>query len=79
MAVLIEGTSVVIRLEAIHRQFPGGWQAFKLAAPNKTLCADNELIRVGFMQPMLNTISMNWCVWVYNICPMVVPQLILWL
>jgi hypothetical protein len=49
MAVLIEAISVVIRLDAIRHRFPGGWQAFKLAVPNKTLCADNEIARVGFM------------------------------
>jgi len=51
MAVLIEAISVVIRVEAIHSRYPGGWQAFSEAVPNNTLCSDNELARVGFMTP----------------------------
>lgn len=51
MAVLIEGISVVIRCSAIFGRFPGSWPAFRDAVPNKTLCCDNELARVGFMTP----------------------------
>lgn len=50
MTVLVEGISVVIRASALDR-FPGGWIAFKATVPNRTLCADSELIRVGFMHP----------------------------
>lgn len=49
MAVLIEGYSVVIKGEEILRRWPGGWEQFKSDVPNKTMCADGELIRVGFM------------------------------
>lgn len=51
MAVLVEGISVIIKAEAIHKKFPGGWEEFKEIVPNQTLCADNELVRVGFMTP----------------------------
>lgn len=51
MAVLIEGLSVVIRKDALHQKFPGGWNAFERIVPNKTLCTDNEIVRVGFMVP----------------------------
>jgi hypothetical protein len=51
MAVLIEATSVVIRADALMQKFPGGWEAFKRIVPNQTLCADNEIVRVGFMSP----------------------------
>ena len=51
MAVLIEGISVVIRADSIIEKFPGGWDAFKEIVPNNTLCADNEIVRVGFMSP----------------------------
>jgi hypothetical protein len=51
MAVLIEGISVVIRIDALLNKFPGGWNAFVLTVPNKTLCSDNEIARVGFMTP----------------------------
>lgn len=51
MAVLIEVISVVIRADAIQNKFPGGWEGFKHIVPNQTLCADNEIVRVGFMSP----------------------------
>lgn len=51
MAVLIEAISVVIRADAIQNKFPGGWEGFNHIAPNQTLCADNEIVRVGFMSP----------------------------
>jgi hypothetical protein len=51
MAVLIEATSVVIRADTLLKKFPGGWEAFKRIVPNKTLCADNEIVRAGFMSP----------------------------
>jgi hypothetical protein len=51
MPVLIEGISVVLQVGAIANRFPGGVAGFGRAAPNDTLCADNELARVGFMAP----------------------------
>jgi len=51
MPVLIEAISIVIRAEVINKLYPGGWEGFRDDCPNKTLCADNELIRVGFMTP----------------------------
>jgi hypothetical protein len=51
MAVLVEAISVVIRAEAIIKHYPGGWTAFEANPPNETLCADGELVRLGFMVP----------------------------
>ena len=51
MAVLVEAISVVIKAEAIIKHYPGGWPAFEGNPPNGTLCADGELVRVGFMVP----------------------------
>jgi hypothetical protein len=51
MAVLLEAISVVIRRQAVVDRFPGGWTAFVDAAPNGTLCADDHLVRLGFMAP----------------------------
>jgi hypothetical protein len=51
MAVLVEGISVVIRRDAIVRTFGPSWDAFVVAVPNRTLCADPEIARVGFMHP----------------------------
>jgi len=49
MAVLIEGYSVIIKSAAADQKWPGGWSAFNEAIPNKTMCIDDYLIRVGFM------------------------------
>lgn len=51
MTVLIEAISVVVRADELLKKFPGGWDAFKNIVPNQTLCADNEIVRVGFMTP----------------------------
>ena len=51
MAVLVEAISAIIRVQTVRDRFPGGWAAFAAKVPNKTLCSDNELARVGFMGP----------------------------
>jgi hypothetical protein len=51
MAVLVEAISVIVRVDSINEKFPCGWIGFKDHVPNQTLCADNELARVGFMTP----------------------------
>ena len=49
MPVLLEALSVVIRAEALLTRFHGGWDAFVQGVPNRTLCADGFLARVGFL------------------------------
>jgi ADP-ribosylglycohydrolase len=51
VAVLVEAISVIIRREAVERAYRAGWQGFVEDVPNATLCADDELARVGFMHP----------------------------
>jgi hypothetical protein len=51
MAVLVEATSVIVRRDAIDNWFEGGWPHFQDIVPNRTLCTDGELARVGFMVP----------------------------
>ena len=51
MAVLTEAISVVVRVDAIGRLMGGDWSRFVAIVPNATLCCDNELARVGFMDP----------------------------
>ena len=51
MAVLVEAISVIIRVEVLVERFPGGWKTFEANPPNATLCADGDLVRVGFMAP----------------------------
>ena len=49
MAILIEANCVVIRVDSILSKFKGGIDAFDAIVPNRTVCADNELLRIGFM------------------------------
>lgn len=49
MAVLVEGVSVIVRRSAIDANYPGGWSGFVRDCPNRTLCADDHIARVGFM------------------------------
>jgi len=51
MAVLVEAISVIVRKDAIERKYAGGWNAFVEAVPNATLCADDDIARIGFMSP----------------------------
>jgi hypothetical protein len=51
MAVLVEGISVILRTNAILAAYTGDWDKFVSDVPNSTLCADGELLRVGFMVP----------------------------
>jgi hypothetical protein len=51
MAVLVEGISVIFRVDAIEEKYPGGWEGFARDCPNNSLCADGDLARVGFMSP----------------------------
>jgi hypothetical protein len=49
MAVLIEALSVVIHLETIADKYPGGVEQYIKDCPNRNLCMDDEIVRVGFM------------------------------
>ncbi len=51
MAILVEGISVIVKASEIHEKVTGRWEGFKNIVPNKTLCCDNEIARVGFMVP----------------------------
>ena len=51
MSVLVEGISVIIRRDAIERNYPKGWYYFLIVVPNSPLCYDNKIARVGFMTP----------------------------
>jgi hypothetical protein len=51
VAVLIEGISVVVRAARLLEAWHQDWDAFVRSVPNRTLCADGELARIGFMTP----------------------------
>jgi hypothetical protein len=49
MAILVEGFSVIVRKEALERNFPSGLDAYQRQRPNETYCYNDKLCRVGFM------------------------------
>ncbi len=49
MTVLVEGVSVIIKLEAINRIIPEGWEGFRQYVPNFAWCKDDKLVRLGFL------------------------------
>ena len=51
MAVLVEATSVIVRIDILEEKYPGGFEDYKRDCPNSTFCADEYLTRVGFMNP----------------------------
>ena len=51
MPVLVEANSVIVRVAAINDRYAGGWSAFADDVPNSTLCSDDEVASVGFMDP----------------------------
>jgi hypothetical protein len=64
MSVLIEAHSIIVRCDAIHERHSGGWEQFITDVPNRTLCSDGEIARVGFMSPSDAEAYINhleWC------------------
>jgi hypothetical protein len=51
MPVLVEVFSVITRRSRIEECYPGGVDGFFRDCPNRTACADEHLVRVGFMDP----------------------------
>lgn len=49
MAVLVEAISVILKEDRILETL--GWDNFCDLVPNKTMCADSEVVRIGFMHP----------------------------
>lgn len=51
MSVLCEAISVIATLQVLEARYPGGFAAYARDCPNRTLCHDDQLARVGFMHP----------------------------
>ena len=51
VAVLVEGISVVVRKDSIQKKMTGSDARFRLLIPNSTFCEDDQLARVGFLDP----------------------------
>lgn len=49
MAILLEGTTVVVAVGAINARFPGGHPAFERASPNSTYRSDGTIAGISFM------------------------------
>src|SRR5262245_32281992 len=50
MSVLVECYSVIVRRSAIEDGYPGGLAGYENECPTRrTFCADQHLVRVGFM------------------------------
>lgn len=48
MAILVESSSVILRIDAIDEVYPGGWACLQAECPQAMLCTDGELAGVGF-------------------------------
>ena len=53
MPVLVEAISLIVRRDAIEAHIPGGLRRFMREVPNATACMDDDLVRVGFMDPAM--------------------------
>ena len=51
VSVLVEALSVVGRREVLEKKYPGGVSGYERDCPNRTFCADDHLVRAGFMVP----------------------------
>ncbi len=51
MAVLVEGTSVIVRRDSIVARFKGGREAFEDILPTSPSCRDDDIVGVYFMDP----------------------------
>jgi len=51
VAVLVEGISVIVRLDRVAEKYPNGRDAFFRDVPNSTLCHDEKIARSGFLSP----------------------------
>ena len=51
MAVLVEGISVLVRKDSVRDKMIGGEARFRLLIPNAMFCEDDQLARVGFLDP----------------------------
>ena len=49
MAVLVEAISIIVNIKSIDARYAGGWDGFIADIPNKTLCYDDEVARVCFL------------------------------
>ena len=49
MPVLVEAISVIVQNETIAEKYPCGLAGYWMQCPNGTICGDEYIVRVGFM------------------------------
>jgi hypothetical protein len=62
MAVLIEAVSFIARRDRLDECWPRGSQGFIADSPNESVCADEYLVRIGFMGPATMRAFIGGCV-----------------
>lgn len=50
--MLVECLTVVVKVETLREEYPGGPEAYCRACPNQTLRSDGRLVAIGFMTDM---------------------------
>jgi hypothetical protein len=71
MPVLSEAISIIIKDSSIDERFTGGRDHFLQTLPNNTHCSDQEIHRVGFMNPQdaelyISYLEQNGLVWLQD-------------
>lgn len=49
MSVVCDLISVIVRITMLEEKYPGGFEAYRHAAPAATFCSDEHLTRAGFV------------------------------
>jgi len=49
MPVLVEAINVIVRNEMIEEKYPGGLGSYWVDSPNRSMCSDDYVTRVGFL------------------------------
>ena len=52
MAILVEALCVIVRRSTINEKYPGGWEKFDADHRTLPLCADDQIMRLGFTSPL---------------------------
>ena len=50
MPVLVEAINVIVRNETIEEKYPGGMGSYWVDSPNESMCSDDYVTRVGFLE-----------------------------
>lgn len=62
MAVFVDGTNIIVRVDALERIYPGGLNGLERDCPNQTFCTDGYIARIGFMADLDASRFINYLV-----------------